>query len=284
MKKFFATITILAAAFSAASAQSMSALLIPSDAKSMAMAASTVALEPTETFDAEAFFGKWAPKAADNIMAGLDAWYRVSDNFALSVEGTFFKDQPYDMTSAEGRVSGSFAPNEMLFGIGGVIKAADYLSIELKAKGFISKLSPDLSGNAFGADLILRYRGQGFNVAAGARNLGTSIRYGDSKDSYPMPMLATVGGSYTGFCLTAAAEVDYLFSGALMAGLGLEYCVQDIVSIRAGYHYGDAQKALPSFASLGLGGRFSGFKIDFAYMLANRNIGGSMLLGLGYSF
>lgn len=99
-----------------------------------------------------------------------------------------------------------------------------------------------------------------------------------------MPMMAKVGGSYTNSGFTAAAEVDYLFSGALMAGLGLEYDIQNIVSLRAGYHYGDARKALPSFASLGLGARFAGVKLNLAYMLANRNIGGSFLLGLGYAF
>lgn len=284
MKKFFATLTILAAAISAASAQSMSALLIPTDAKSMSMAASTIALEPSGTLDAEAFFGKWAPKAADNIMAGLDAWYKVSDKFALSLEGTYFKDPAYDVTSSEGRVSGTFAPNEMLFGIGGNFKAADFLSVELKAKMFMSTIAPELKGNAFGADLIVRYHGEGFNVAAGACNLGTPIKYGSSKDSYPMPMLAKLGGSYTNSGFTAAAELDYLFSGALMAGLGLEYDIQNIVSVRAGYHYGDAEKALPSFASLGLGARFAGVKLNLAYMLANRNIGGSFMFGLGYAF
>lgn len=284
MKKIFVILTILVASASAASAQSMSALLIPSDARSMSMAASTVALEPASKLDAEAFFGRWAPKAADNLMAGLDAWFKVSDKFALIVDGTYFNDQPYDVTSAEGRISGTFTPNEMYFGIGGNFLAGDFLSVELKAKMFMSTLSPDLKGSAFGADLILRYHGNGFNVAAGACNLGTPIKYGSSKDSYPMPMMAKVGGSYTNSGFTAAAEVDYLFSGALMAGLGLEYCIQDMVSVRAGYHYGDAAKALPSFASLGLGGQFAGVKINLAYLLANQNIGGSLLVGLGYSF
>ena len=250
----------------------------------MAMGASTVSLESAAKIDVEAFIGKWAPRTADNLMAGLDAGVRVADKFILTVEGSYFKDKPYDITSAEGRVSGSFAPHEMILALGGDILATDFLSVEVKAKAFMSTLATDVEGMAFGADLVARYHVNGFNVAAGARNLGSPIRYGNSKDAFPMPMLATVGGSYSGSGLTAAAEVDFLFSGALMAGLGLEYCVQDIVSIRAGYHYGDALKALPSFASLGLGARFSGFKLDLSYLLANRNIGGSILFGLGYSF
>lgn len=284
MKKLLLSFTILVAACSAISAQSMSTMLIPTDAKTMSMGASTVALIPDQTLDAEAFFGKWAPKAADNMMVGLDAWFKVSKAFALSVEGTYFRDKPYDVTTSKGSSEDKFTPSEMLFGLGGVFNAAEFLSIELKAKMFSSTLGADLKGNAFGADLLVRYHGQGFNVAAGACNLGTPIKYGSSKESYAMPMMAKFGGSYSNSGFTAAAELDYLFSGALMGGLGLEYSIKDIAFVRAGYHYGDAAKALPSFASLGLGAQFKGVKLNFAYMLANKNIGGSLLAGIGYAF
>ena len=78
--------------------------------------------------------------------------------------------------------------------------------------------------------------------------------------------------------------MDYLFSGALMAGLGLEYCIVDIVSVRAGYHYGDAAKALPSFASVGLGVKFAGVHLDAAFLLASKTLGNTLMIGLGYSF
>lgn len=284
MKRIFAIIAIFAAALTAASAQSMPALLIPSDARSVSMAASTVALEPASRLDAEVFAGRWAPKTADNLMAGLDLWYRVSDKFALLADGTYFRENPYELTSADGRVSGSFTPGETLLGLGGNFRAADCLSVELKAKIFMSTLSPDLKGNAFGADLTVRYHGDCFSIAAGACNLGSPIKYGSDGGSYGMPAMAKLGGSYTDHGFTAAAELDCLFSGAVMAGLGLEYLIKDIVSLRAGYHYGDAGRALPSFASMGLGARFAGVRLNMSYLLANANIGGSFLVGLGYSF
>ena len=274
MKKIFLTLTVTLLAILAASDQNMPALLIPTDAQSMSMAASTLALEPSAKLDAEAFWGKWAPSTFDDMMAGLDARIKLGGKFALTLDGTLFRDRPYDVTTAEGKVKGSFTPSEMIIGIGGDFKAAEFLSVELKAKMFSSTLSEDVKSSAFGADLIVRYLGKGFNLAAGVCNIGTSS----------MPMMAKVGGCYGVAGFTATAEADYLFSGALMAGLGLQYSIKDIVTLRAGYHYGDAEKALPSFVSAGLGVKLSGVKLDFAYVLANSNIAGSLMLGLGYSF
>lgn len=75
-----------------------------------------------------------------------------------------------------------------------------------------------------------------------------------------------------------------LFSGALMAGLGAEYDIADFVSARAGFHYGDSSKALPSFASVGLGGHIAGVNLDAAYIFGSPATGNSFMVGLGYSF
>ena len=97
-------------------------------------------------------------------------------------------------------------------------------------------------------------------------------------------MAAVSGGVRPVAGLTVGAEVDYLFSGALMAGLGVEYTIVDIVSLRGGFHYGDAAKAIPMYASLGLGVKFAGVHLDFSYLLASQTLGNSLLFGLGYSF
>lgn len=269
------------AAVMPAMAQSMPALLIPTDAKSLSMGGAVVALEPQAELDIDALFGIWAPSTADNTVAGLDVRYKVSDKFAFIVDGSLFKDKPYEITNAEGKITGSFAPSEMLFGLGGRFGLTDVVSVEAKAKMFMSSLGADLKGSAFGADVIVRYHADGLNVAAGAANLGTPIKFGNK--SYPMPMMAKAGASYTVSGFTASAEADYLFSGALMAGLGVEYCYDEIVFLRAGFHYGDAAKALPTFASVGAGFKFSGFKLNVAYVTANPNIGNSVMFTLGYS-
>ena len=69
-----------------------------------------------------------------------------------------------------------------------------------------------------------------------------------------------------------------------MAGLGVEYTIVDIVSLRGGFHYGDAAKAVPTYASLGLGVHVAGLVFDAAYLLASETVGGSLCITLGYSF
>lgn len=281
MKRIIVSLFAAIAAVMPVMAQSMPALLIPTDARSLAMGGAVVALESEADLDADALFGMWAPATADNIIAGLDARYKVSDKFALEIQGSMFKDKPYEVSNSEGKITGTFAPSDMLFGLGGCLGVSDAISVELKAKMFMSTLGADLKGNAFGADLIVRYHADGLNVAAGAANLGTPIKFGNK--SYPMPMMAKAGASYSVSGITASAEVDYLFSGALMAGLGAEYCYDDMVFLRAGFHYGDAAKALPTFASVGAGFKFSGIRLNVAYITANPNIGNSVMLSLGYT-
>ena len=69
-----------------------------------------------------------------------------------------------------------------------------------------------------------------------------------------------------------------------MLGIGLEYCIQDIVSLRGGFHYGDPAQALPTFASLGVGAKFAGVHLDLSFLTASKTIGNSLMVGLGYAF
>lgn len=282
MKRILFILSVIVAATIPSMAQSMSALLIPTDAKSLSMGSVSVVPESSNEFDADAIFGIWAPATASNTIAGMDVRCRLSDKFGLLFDGTYFKDKPYVITNSEGQSNGTFSPTEMLFGLGGRLGLSEKLSLELKAKIFNSTIGNDLKGNAFGADLTLGYRSGGFNAAAGVANLGSAIKFADK--SYGMPMMARAGASYTVSGITAAVEADYLFSGAFMAGLGAEYSIKDIAFIRAGFHYGDKTSALPTFASLGAGIVFSGIKLNIAYITANGNIGNSIMLSLGYCF
>ena len=93
---------------------------------------------------------------------------------------------------------------------------------------------------------------------------------------------AIVVGAVSG--LTVGAEVDYLFTGGLMAGLGVEYTIVDIVSLRGGFHYGDPAKAVPMYASVGLGVKFAGVHLDAAFLTASQTLGNTLMIGLGYAF
>jgi hypothetical protein len=58
-----------------------------------------------------------------------------------------------------------------------------------------------------------------------------------------------------------------------------------MVSFRAGYRYG-GDSPIPSFASVGAGVKFSGVKLDLAYLIAGGDspMKNTLAIGLGYSF
>ena len=296
MRKIFTIIVSMSFAL-AASAQALPSLLVGSDPAAFATGGSALARGAdafavdnnaaamslsSRSFSVAASYGMWAPNTASNTLAGLGVFYKLNDKMALGFTGRMLKDKPYDITSAGGQVTGSFAPSDLLAGLGFSYAVADGISIGVTGRFTSSTLSPDLKGTAIGADITAMYAKNGISAAAGLCNLGTPVNYGAGP--YAQPMMVRAGGAYSAAGLTASVEADYLFSGALMAGLGLEYCVADIAFLRAGYHYGDAAKALASYASLGLGLQFSGLSLDLAFLTASETLGNSLVFGLGYSF
>ena len=280
----------------ASRAQTLPFLLIPSDARPAALGNASVAL-PGNTFAPDnsmaaaaldnrtAAFGAgynlWAPQTAKMGVAHLGGWYRTG-RLAIGLGGRYCIEQPYDIVSGGGKTVGSYTPKEFSASLGLAYRIAGPFSLGVTARLVSSDLAEKASGTAFGADISAMYAASGFSAAIGVSNLGTPIRYGST--SYAQPMLARAGGAYSAGGFTASLEADYLFAGALMAGLGLEYCIADIVSLRGGFHYGDAAKALPTYASLGLGLQYAGIRLDVTFLTASKTLGNSLMVSLGYAF
>ena len=280
-----------------ASAQSAPALLIGADpvaygrgGASVAAAAGAYAVDNNAAamslsenkFDIAATYGMWSPKAADNTLVGLGAFFRINDKIAVGLSGRMLRDKPYDVATPSGQVTGQFTPNDIVAGLGVSYAVTDNISLGLTGRMLYSTIGEDLSGTAFAGDLTAMYAKDAFSAALGVCNLGSALSYGG--ESYALPMFAKAGAAYSVSGFTASAEVDYLFSGALMAGVGAEYCIVDIVSLRAGFHYGDAAKAIPTYASVGLGVKFAGVHLDAAYLLASKSLGNTLAISLGYAF
>ena len=292
------SIFILSMSFAlAASAQALPSLLVGADPVAAATGGSALARSAgayavdnnaaamalsSRDFSVAASYGMWAPSTADNTLAGLGVFYKLNDKMAFGFTGRMLKDKPYDITSATGQVTGSFAPGDMTAGVGFSYAVADGLAVGVAGRFVSSSIAQDMKGSAFGADITAMYSRGGLNAALGIANLGSKVSYGGA--SYALPMMVRGGVAYSVAGLTASAEADYLFSGALMAGLGVEYGIADIAFLRAGYHYGDSAKALASYASLGLGLQFAGVSLDLAFLTASETLGNTLMLGIGYCF
>ena len=233
--------------------------------------------------DAQAFWGIWAPASANNTILGGDAYIRIGNKLILSFGGQDFLDKPYDISGEQGAVKGSFKPYDLIISLGGSYKITNAIDAGLTIRTITSVLGESAKGSTFCGDVRVGYSGNSWNANLSVRNLGTPINYGNG--AYNLPSLIAAHGGWTPVKgLNVAAEADFLFSGTFMAGAGAEYCYADIVTARAGFHYGDPSKALPTFASLGLGGKFFGVHLDAAYVFASPTIGNSFMISLGYAF
>ena len=84
--------------------------------------------------------------------------------------------------------------------------------------------------------------------------------------------------------MNVALDADCYFEGAVAAALGAGYTFNDMFSFNAGYRYG-GKSVIPSYASLGVGGRFMGVSLDFAYVLPmTTSMSNTLSLAVGYSF
>ena len=281
MKKIILAIAALALA-AGLHAQGLPSLLIPTDTRSLAMGG--VNLRPeAEHMDASAFFGIWAPMAAKNTMFGADVWFKIGDRLALTADVSDFMDRPYEISNDAGSVRSTFQPSDFIFGFGAEYFITDAILAGIRLRNVTSSLADNAHGNSFGGDVYFRFEQPVWSVGLAGRNIGTPVNYGFGAN--PIPLYVALDGKVKPIKgLTVAAEADYLLSGAVMAGVGAEYGILDIAFVRAGFHYGDGQKALPTFLSLGLGARFAGIKIDAGMLLLSKTLGNSFLVSAGYEF
>lgn len=280
--KVSVALTALLLAAQVSFAQALPALLIPADSRALSMGG--VALQPgADKMDIQAFYGIWAPKSAESTLVGGNVFFRANSRVSLNLEGRALLDKAYEITSAQGQAAGTFRPLDWIAGAGVTVGISDAFAVGVKARVVTSAIAGNARGMAFCGDVNFSYTGGIVSASIGARNLGSKINYGGA--SYSLPALAALQGSVRpldGF--TIGAELDYLFAGGLMAGLGLEYTIADLVSLRAGFHYGDPAKAIPTYVSLGLGVQFAGFRLDAAFLTASKTLGNTLMIGFGYSF
>ena len=74
--------------------------------------------------------------------------------------------------------------------------------------------------------------------------------------------------------LTVGADLGYYFTPSdvrgFQAALGAEYNLMQLIQLRAGYHVGERKDYYPSFFSLGAGIRILHIRVDFAYLIAEK--------------
>ena len=71
---------------------------------------------------------------------------------------------------------------------------------------------------------------------------------------------------------------------SIVASVGVDFKILDMISVMAGYHFSSNAKLAPSYASAGLGFGIKGISISSAYLISSAPIGNTLGVSLGYSF
>ncbi len=240
------------------------------------------------TFDAGVSYQLWAPDGPKSNVFNVGAAYKSDNGVGVSMGVSSLSFQSYDIIDDYGVDSGSFTPTGLVFNTGAGFLLSEDVSAGVNLRYMRQSVSESKSYDAFGADILLYYKpAKAFGLTAGVVSVGSSVK-ALSGDKMSLPSSAKLAGEYSvlsgdhGF--KADLDLDYFFAGKFSAAAGVQYGFRDMVFVRGGYHYGDKESVLPSFATAGAGLKFSGFKLDFAWLTANEDLGNSIVIGLGYSF
>ncbi len=284
-------------------AQTLPLLYNPTDARTMALGGAGVALEAdawavdanmaaaalsAKDFAGGVAYSYWAPGLLPDNRFSAGGWFRTGA-FAVGVSGKGNFSQLTELYGPAGEPAGSFSPRDLSVALGGAWMPVPGVAFSATARFISSVLGEQVQGTAFCADLAIHYAFGPIRAGFSASNLSGPIFYGNT--SYPLPARIRGGATYSNLWIDATLEAEYLAQAGMMATLGvegrpLEQAGQprSWLALRAAFHYGPADKGLPSFGSAGIGLNFSGLEIDFGVLFGSPVLGGSLCAGLSYGF
>ena len=290
-----------------ASAQSVSFINTPSDARTGAMGNAGYALSGssfvTHHNSASAFspeyqnsagvsYMSWHPDVSNHSQINAGAHFRTGENVSIAVgykHNTLTDIERYD---ENGNNLGNFTPKENAVDLGVAIRTSEKFAVSLDIRYIGSDMGAKIKGSAVAFNINSIYSVNNLNLAFGLSNIGSKINYG--YDKYDLPATVKAGAAYQHIfekhCFTFSGEIDYRLMPAnycgFMGGLGLEYLLNNTLALRAGYHASDQLKTGPSYGSLGAGVNFAGLNLNVAYWLAGSDnpANKSLVISLAFNF
>ena len=128
-----------------------------------------------------------------------------------------------------------------------------------------SKLVEEYTAGAFGIDMGVLHKVEGFGLGIAMQNMGTGMKFIEVADS--LPFTIRVGGSYErkiGKIVNMAVGIDgvKVLKDDMRYNLGGECWIADMVGIRAGYKINSEDKV-----SIGASIRYKWVQLDYGYKL-----------------
>ena len=242
-----------------------------------------------KTADAAFSYQSWAPDGVKSGNYNLGTGVKLlNGRFGLALGGAYQKGQEYKIVNESGISDGTFTPKDMLVNFGVGILITENLSAGANVRYANEKMTKDDKLNTTCADFFVTWHKEPFNVSAGISSLGSSVKDSDGND-FGIPSSATVAGDFSKVFgevhgIKVDADADYFFSGNFTCALGGQYSWKDMLFVRAGFHYGNDDAVLPTFATAGIGLKFKGIRFDAGWLTGNDALKNTLTFGLGVSF
>lgn len=289
-KRYISSLIFLTFAVAFSYSQSVSFLNTPSDARTAAMGnagyvlsspfsvqynSASIMSENESSTGLGASVLLWQPQASDATLFNV-AGYRKINNFGFMAGIRSNKQGDITKTDDHGNIIGSFAPSEYSLELGMAYNVSSNISLGISLRHLSSKMDQDARSSALATDISMLYHREKLRLGLGVSNLGSKVDYGYG--SYKLPARIKTGIAYHfslsgDHSLLTVADIFYQFTpnySGIASGLGAEYNYKNLFALRTGYHY-ESENVGASYATIGLGTKFSALSLDFAYMIAQSN-------------
>ncbi len=256
--------------------------------------AATALASNDRTMDVGVSYGMWQPGYSANHMISAAGYGKITNFMTIAAGVRYFTHGSYEITDDFGAATGTFAPKDLVAGIGLGFKVLPILSLSANVNYIMSQIAPSATGNAVSADFGAMVDLKFLKVGVTASNIGSKIKYAETP--YSLPANAKLGVGTTQYFgrddksyVSVNAQAGMLFAGSdFFAEAGAEYCYNDLFRISTGYHYGkEDSPAIPSYVTAGLGVKFFGIYVNATYLTGLKSdspLNNSFQIGLGYTF
>ena len=234
----------------------------------------------------------WQPNGLNVKTASVSGYHALSKGFTLLLGaqyGFYKKQQIIDDNNV---ASGTFRPSSLSVNAGVAYRIIDHLAAAVNVRYLNAKIF-DTNASAVGVDVQLMYQYNRLAAGLALNNLGSEFDFGGSKMKQPTQL--NIGASYkllpqgSMHDLNVAVKGGYIFSPSseksAIAAVGVEYSFAGMFCARTGYSYGDKDKYLPPFVTVGLGVNLANIQLNGGYVIGvtkNSPIRNSFTIGLSY--
>lgn len=227
-------------------------------------------------------------KSRSVTAAGL-SWNTGKMSISAAYTGGKYPEVAF--ASDGGASAGSYAPSDLMAGLGLGFAIGDKLSFGANVRFAKSSLSAKKDISTVNGDIAALWKSGALGISAGVYAIGPEVTSGNSQ--YGLPTSAKLSGDYTldlgESTLDLCADADYFFNGTVGLAAGSCFTWREMVSVRAGYCYGTPAKTsfkaapVPTHFAIGVGGKLAGAGLDLALCILP-GAGTTFSAGISYGF